>query len=69
VAAQSLLLFAGLSLACGWQTGGSLLLCGGLLAWLRPLDLSWTFAKPTAQQQRTAGLPATRQRQPGEQQQ
>ena len=47
VAAQSLLLFAGLSLACGWQTGGSLLLCGGLLAWLRPLDLSWTLAKPT----------------------
>jgi hypothetical protein len=47
VAAQSLLLFAGLSLACGWQTGGSLLLCSGLLAWLRPLDLSWTLAKPT----------------------
>ncbi|MFM8220423.1 MAG: hypothetical protein ACKOJF_16030, partial [Planctomycetaceae bacterium] len=47
VAAQSLLLFAALSLAGGWQTGCSLSLCGLLLAWLRPLDLSWTFAKPT----------------------
>jgi len=47
VGGQTLLLFSTLCLAAGWYSGWSLLCCFVLLAWLRPLDLSWTFAKPT----------------------
>lgn len=47
VCAQSLLGFAALAVALGWQTRSSLLLASVLLGWLRPLDLTWTFAKPT----------------------
>ncbi|RPI89997.1 MAG: hypothetical protein EHM42_02065, partial [Planctomycetaceae bacterium] len=47
VAAQTLLVFSALAVAVGWKTCPSLLLTMALVAWLRPLDLSWTFAKYT----------------------
>ena len=47
VCAESLLGFAALAVVLGWQTRTSLLLTALLLGWLRPLDLTWTFAKPT----------------------
>ena len=47
VLAQGLLGFVAVAIVLGWRTRTSLLLGGLLLAWLRPLDLCWTFAKPT----------------------
>lgn len=47
IAAQTLLCVVSLALAVGWQTRLSLVLTLVLLAWLKPLDVSWTFAKYT----------------------
>jgi hypothetical protein len=47
VLAQGLLGFVSGAIVLGWRTRTSLLLGALLLAWLRPLDLCWTFAKPT----------------------
>lgn len=47
VLAQGLLAFVSVAIAAGWRTRTSLLLGALLLAGLRPLDLCWTFAKPT----------------------
>jgi hypothetical protein len=47
VLAQGLLAFLASSIVLGWRTRPSLLLGALLLVGLRPLDLCWTFAKPT----------------------
>jgi hypothetical protein len=47
VLAQGLLAFVSVAIVAGWWTRPSLLLGALLLGGLRPLDLCWTFAKPT----------------------
>jgi hypothetical protein len=47
VLAQGLLAFLAVAIVLGWRTRSSLLLGALLLVGLRPLDLCWTFAKPT----------------------